>query len=219
MRRTVSVIVCVLMAGFCTGVNAQIPEHTLFQPGSFGVPFQTFQMPPPMLVPVMPAMEHLAEGADGTDDLQTGWEKFSPQMTEPAPMFVPVPQPYQVPHLQFVYNHRTGRFHIAPYEPGYAASPWEFPVQTSPLHIWVSSKSSSAQPHPQVQYMCYHDPAPVILPAEIRLRGSGLFTPLTQAQPMPMPLPRPATAQPITPPARTRIGERVRQNSAPFIVR
>jgi len=212
MRRIVSVIVCVLMAGIHTGLNAQIPEQVWFQPGSFGVPYRTFQLPPPVFVQVTPA--------DVADDTQTDWERqFSPEVAEPAPVFVAVPQPYQVPHLQFVYNQWTGRFHIAPYEPGYAASPGEFPNQTSPLHIWISSRSGAGQPKQQVQYMCYHDAPPVILPAEIRLRGSRFFTPLTQAQPLSMPVPRPASAQPITPPARTRIGERVRQNTAPFIVR
>ena len=215
MRRIISIIVCVLMVGAYAGVNAQIPEQILYQPATHGVPFRTFQMPPPVFMYVTPATEH----ADDAEGFQTDWERDLGLQERPTPVLVAVPQPYQVPHLQFVYNHWSGRFHIAPFEPGYAASPWEFPVQTSPLHIWKSSRSSSGHPGQQVQYMCYHDPPPVILPAEIRLRGSGLFIPLTQAQPIPLPLPRPDTAQPITPPARTRIGERVRQNWAPFIVR
>ena len=214
MRRTVSVIVCVLSGVFCTGLNAQIPENVLFQPGSYAVPYQTYQQAVAVKVPE----SETASATEDADDSQTAWERrFSPQTTATAGAG-PAPQPYEVPHLTFVYNHWTKRFHIAPYEPGYAADPSAFPGQTSPRHIWISSKSSASQPSPQVQYMSYHDPDPVVLPAEIRLRGSRFFTPLTQAQPMPMPVPRPDSAQLITPPARTRLGERIRQNYGTFIV-
>jgi hypothetical protein len=66
--------------------------------------------------------------------------------------------------------------------------------------------------------MSYYDPDPVILPAEIRHRGSRFGAMLTQMQPMPMPVPKPETAQPLAPPARTRLGERLRQNHGPFVV-
>ena len=186
----------------------------MFQPGVHGVPFQQFQLPQPQFVYIdVPAA---AEDAGGE---QTEWERaFAPPPAGPTRVLVAIPQPFQVPHLQFVYCHWSGRFHMTPYEPGYASSPWEFPESTSPLHIWKSSRGGGP-PRPQVPHMCYHDPAPVVLPAEIRLRGSGLMTLKTQAQPIPMPLPRPASAELITPPARTMIGERVRQNWAPFIVR
>jgi len=219
MRRTVFAIVCVVTAGFYTGLNAQIPENIMFQPGSYAVPYRTFPTSPPMYAAPAPvsAMEY-------ADDSRTEWERhFSPQMTTqraaPASASVYTPQPYMVPHLTFVYNRWTGRFHIAPYEPGYAANPSAFPVQTSPRHIWVSSKSSAAQPSPQVPYMSYYDPDPVVLPAEIQMRGTKSSAPFTQIEPMPLPVPRPATAEPITPPARSRLGERIRQNYAPFIVR
>ena len=205
MRRTVSVIVCVLMAGFCAGLNAQIPEN-LFQPGSYAVPQAS------------PVVADAVSGyGEDADDSRTEWEKrFSPQIAEPMAA-QPLPPPYEVPHLTFVYNHWTGRFHVVPYEPGYAANPSAFPVQTSPLHIWVSSKSSAAQPSPQVQYMSYHDPDPVILPAEIRLRGSRFSAPLTQLQPMPLPVPRPESARPVSP-SRTQLGERLRQTFGSFVV-
>jgi len=211
MRRTVFAFICIVTAGICTGLNAQIPENIMFQPGSYAVPYRTFQQPVPM--PVTPTAEYAG-------DSQTEWERrFSPQMTAPAGEPVFMPQPYEVPHLTFVYNHWTGRFHIAPYEPGYAANPSAFPVQTSPLHVWVSSKSSGANPNPQVPYMSYYDPDPVVLPAEIRIRGLRSFSPQAQIDPLPLPVPRPATAEPIRPPARTRIGERIRQNYGHFIVR
>jgi len=209
MRRTVSVIVCVLIAGFCAGLNAQIPENPMFQPGSFAVPYHRFAPPPVMM--------HAAPAVEGVGDHRTEWERrFSPQIAEPMTA-QPLPPPQEVPHLQFIYNHWTGRFHVVPYEPGYAANPSAFPVQTSPLHIWISSKSAAAQPHPQVWYMCYHDPAPVILPAEIRLRGSRFSAPFTQMQPVPMPLPRPESARPVHQP-RTQLGERLRQPFGAFVV-
>ena len=212
MRRTVSVFVCVLVTSLYAGLNAQIPERVEFYPGSYGFHQR------PATVNTVPVATDAAEAE--ADESWTEWErKFSPQTIEPATISQPVPQPYEVPHLTFVYNHWTGRFHIVPYEPGYAANPAAFPKQTSPLHIWVSARPAASQPSPQVQYMSYYDPDPVILPAEIQLRGSRFAVPLTELQPMPMPVPRPATATPITPPARTRIGEQIRQNFSPFSIR
>jgi len=211
MRRTISVSVCVLTACFCAGVNAQIPENAMFQPGSYAVPYYR---PAPQNFYVQPAAVN-----EDADDSQTDWEKeFNPQTFAPVPPPPAPVQTYEVPHLTFVYNHWTRRFHIAPYEPGYAAQPSAFPTQTSPLHVWVSSKSSAAQPRQQVPYMSYYDPDPVILPAEIRLRGTKMLAPLTQLQPMPMPMPRPETARVVAPSARTRIGERMRQTFGTFIV-
>ena len=218
MRRTVSVIVCVLMAGLHTGLNAQIPENPWFQPGSFAVPYDRPIQPPVAVIASPTVNDTASEEGEEPDDQRTEWERrFSPQITEPMAAH-PLPPPYEeVPHLTFVYNHWTGRFHVVPYEPGYAANPSAFPTQTSPLHIWVSSKSSSAQQSPQVQYMSYHDPDPVILPAEIRLRGSRFSGPITQLQPIPMPMPKPDSAQPVYP-SRTRFGERMRQTFGSFIV-
>ena len=216
MRRTVSVILCVLVAVFCAGLNAQIPENAQFQPGSYAQPYRPAPIPTASMV-VVPD-----DDSEITDESETEWErKFSPQTIVQAP---PAPLlPYEVPHLTFVYNRWTGRFHIAPYEPGYAAKPSAFPVQTSPLHVWVSSRSAAAQPRSQVPYMSYYDPDPVILPAEIRMHGLNLAmaktAPFTQMQPMPLPIPRPETAQPVSPPARTRLGERLRQNFGTFVVR
>ena len=219
MRRTVSVCVCVLLTGYYVGLNAQIPERASFQPGSYAMPYyyRSVQQFPMAAVAVKTDDENAEEG----DDSKTEWEKkFSPQIIEPMAA-QPLPQPYAVPHLTYVYNHRTGRFHIAPYEPGYAANPTAFPTQTSPLHIWVSSKSSSAQLNPQVPYMSYYDPDPVILPAEIRLRGSKFSGLFTQMQPIPLPLPRPETAR-LTPPrtrfGETRMGEQMRKTFGTFIV-
>jgi len=224
MRRTVSIIVCVLFSGFCAGLDAQIPEGAQFQPGSYGVPYRSVQSPAtakPAAVntaTMEEALDALDNEGEEADDSTTAWEKkFSPQTTVALP--VPQqPQCYEVPHLTFVYNHWTGRFNIAPYEPGYAANPAAFPKQTSPLHIWVSSKSSAAQPSPQVPYMSYYDPDPVILPAEIRLYGTKIAADLAmqpQIQPMPLPVPRPANAQPIP---RQRPIERLRQNLTPFVL-
>jgi hypothetical protein len=163
------------------------------------------------------AIDALDQEGEETDDSTTEWEKkFSPQTTAVLPPSQP--QPYEVPHLTFVYNHWTGRFNIAPYEPGYAANPSAFPKQTSPLHIWVSSKSSASQPSPQVPYMSYYDPDPAILPAEIRLYGTKLAANLAmqpQIQPMPLPMPRPAMAQPAP---KQRLGERLRQNFGTFLL-
>ena len=220
MRRTSCVFV--LAAGFsaalfCGGLNAQIPENTQFQPGSYALPYHAVPQSVQLSV-ASDADATLANGEDMDDSSQTEWEKkFSPQVMAPASA---VPLPVQeVPHLTFVYSHWTHRFHVVPYEPGYAANPAAFPVQTSPLHVWVSSSSSASQPSPQVQYMSYYDPDPVILPAEIRLRGSRFAAPLTQLQPMPLPVPRPETAQFLSPPARTRLGERFRQNFGAFSVK
>jgi hypothetical protein len=210
MRRTVYIVVCVLVACFYAGLNAQIPENAQFQPGSYAVPYHR----PTQLAPYESPVASADEDEEEADASQTEWEKkFSPQ-TEISPPPVSLP-PYEVPHLQFAYNHRTGRFHITPYEPGYAANPSAFPIQTSPLHIWISSKSAASQPSPQVPYMSYYDPDPVILPAEIRLRGSRLAAPFTQIQPIPLPVPRPETAQPAP---RVRLGERLRQTFGAFIV-
>jgi len=210
MRRTVTIIICVSMAGFCAGLNAQIPENPRFQPGSYAVPYYYRTVQSPALPPA-PAV-----ASEDADDTRTEWERrFSPQTAEPMGA-QPLP-PQEVPHLTYVYNHWTGRFHIAPYEPGYAANPAAFPTQTSPLHVWTSSRSSSAQPSPQVPYMSYYDPDPVILPAEIRLRGSRFSIPLTQMQPMPLPVPRPDMARPVNPSA-TRFGERMRQTFGTFVV-
>ena len=212
MRQTVSVIVCVLMAGFYAGLNAQIPENTRFQPGSYAQPYR------PALNPVIETKDTADEGEDEpkAENFETEWEKkFSPQTIVPPPV-APV-MPYEVPHLTFVYNRWTGRFHITPYEPGYAANPSAFPVQTSPLHTWVSSKSAASQPSPQVPYMSYYDPDPVVLPAEIKMHSLNFLAPIRGVQPMPLPVPKPATAQPVAPPARTRIGERLRQNGTFYI--
>ena len=216
MCRTVSIIICVLMAGFCTGLKAQIPENAQFQPGSYALPYRTVQRQTLATAPTDSGVNDTAkEGTEETD--RTEWEKeFSPQTIEPV-LAVP-PVTYEVPHLTFVYNHWTRSFHIAPYEPGYAANPAAFPKQTSPLHIWTSSSSSASQLSPQVPYMSYYDPDPVILPAEIRLRGSRFGAPFTQLQPMPLPVPRPNEAQPISPPARTKLGERLRQTFGTFVV-
>ena len=220
MRRTVSVFVCVLMAGFYAGLNAQIPERSMFQPGSFAVPY--YRAEPQQTVAAVTTVAS-SEDREETDDPTTEWEKmFSPQMIEPTAV-QPMVQPYAVPHLTFVYNHWTGRFHIAPYEPGYAANPSAFPTQTSPLHIWVSSKASSGLPSPQVPYMSYYDPDPVVLPAEIQLRGSRIAGPFTQLQPVPMPLPRPESARLLVPPrtrfGETRMGTQMQKTFGSFIVR
>ena len=216
MRRAVSVIVCVLMAGFYAGLNAQIPENARFQPGSYAQPYR------PAVNPVVIETTNSAtdEGEDEAglkaENFETEWEKnFSPQtIVPPPPVLVP---PYEVPHLTFVYNRWTGCFHITPYEPGYAANPSAFPVQTSPLHTWISSKSSAAQLPPQVPYMSYYDPDPVVLPAEIKMHSFNFVRPITGQQVMPLPMPKPAAAQPVAPPARTRLGERLRQNGTFFI--
>jgi hypothetical protein len=63
--------------------------------------------------------------------------------------------------------------------------------------------------------MSYYDPDPVIMPAEIRLRGSRWSTPLTQMQPMPLPAPRPEA---VRYPESARLGERLRQTFGTFIV-
>ena len=206
MRRIV--VVCVLMAGFCTGLHAQIPENVQFQPGSFALPYRQHQNPADALTNTLDSA-----GEDGTiaDNSETEWEKiFSPQTVSLLPL-VPA-QPYEVPHLTYAYNRWTGRFHIVPYEPGYAADPSAFPKQTSPLHIWVSAKSSASQPSRQIPYMSYYDPDPVVLPAEIQMHSFKLMSPRTKIQAIPLPVPKPATAQPVAPPARTRLGERLRQN-------
>ena len=214
MRRTVSVIVCFLVAGFCIGLQAQIPENPRFQPGSYAV---LYNQPPAMMYALPTAADAADEEGDVGEDSRTEWEKrFSPQIAEPMTA-QPSPPPYEVPHVTFVYNHWTGRFHIAPYEPGYAANPAAFPKQTSPLHIWTSSKSSAAQPSPQVPYMSYYDPDPVILPAEIQLRGSRFSAPLTQLQPVPLPVPRPEAARPLYP-SQTRFAGWVRQTFGSFVV-
>ena len=214
MRQTVSVLVCFFMAGFCVGLNAQIPENPRFQPGSYAVPYHR---PPAAMYAVPVAADAESEDGEDADDSRTEWEKrFSPQVAEPMAT-EPLPPPYEVPHVTFVYNHWTGRFHIAPYEPGYAANPAAFPKQTSPLHIWTSSKSSASQLSPQVPYMSYYDPDPVILPAEIRLRGSRFSAPLTQLQPVPLPVPRPEAARPVHP-SQTKFGERMRQTFGTFVV-
>ena len=210
MRRRISILVCVLTAGFCAGLYAQIPEGAQFQPGSYAVPYNR-----PMPVHSLPVAPLPDDGAVA-DDSQTEWEKqFSPQTTVEALPEAPLPPPYEVPHLTYVYNHFTGRFRIAPYEPGYAANPSAFPVQTSPMHIWVSSKSSAAQLHPQVPYMSYYDPDPVIMPAEIRLRGTKLVMNIPQIQSTPLPVPRPDSTIPVRGP---RLGERLRQTFGSFIV-
>ncbi|MDR0328300.1 MAG: hypothetical protein LBI05_08405 [Planctomycetaceae bacterium] len=224
MCRIVSVIVCVVTLGFYAGLNAQIPEGAQFQPGSYMIPYRSVQRPQTENFSVVNPSHSMEEAIDAlenddeeeSDDSTTEWEKkFSPQTILPPPLPPQLqPQPYEVPHLTFVYSHWTGRFHVAPYEPGYAANPAAFPKQTSPLHIWTSSKSSASQLSPQVPYMSYYDPDPIILPAEIQLYGSRLAAHLAhqpQIQPIPLPVPRPATAQPVTAPARTRIGERMRQ--------
>ena len=210
MRRTI--FVCVLMAFFCAGLNAQIPERVLFQPGSYAESWSSQRAVPVGVSPRVAAVK--ADGKEVGDTSKTEWEKrFSQQVLEAVSE-----APYEVPYLTYVYNHWTGRFHLAPYEPGYAANPSAFPKQTSPLHIWVSSKSSAAQPSPQVPYMSYYDPDPIILPAEIRIRGSRFGAMLTKTEPMPLPVPKPEAAQPLAPPAKTRLGERLRQNHGPFIV-
>ena len=223
MRRTVSAILCVLISGFYGGLSAQIPEGAQFQPGSYMVPYRSVQRhatTDPVTVSTSQTMEEAIDALDQegeeADDSTTEWEKkFSPQTT--AVLLPSQPQPYEVPHLTFVYNHWTGRFNIAPYEPGYAANPSAFPKQTSPLHIWVSSKSSSAQPSPQVPYMSYYDPDPVILPAEIQLRGSRFSAPLTQLQPVPLPVPRPEATRPLYP-SQTRFAGWMRQTFGSFVV-
>lgn len=208
---------------FCAGLNAQIPAQARFQPSSYAHQYRPVQR---TALPNTIQMQ-----GRNVDELKTEWEKvFLPQEPESVLHELPAPQPYEVPHLTFTYNHWSKTFHVVPYEQGYAANPAAFPKQTSPMHIWVSSQSSVSQPSPQVPYMSYHDPDPVILPAEIRMRGTRFIDSSASSypskhayqsahvQPIPMPVPRPATAAPIYGPARTRIGQKIQQVFGPFTV-
>jgi hypothetical protein len=226
MHRIVFIIVCVFAAGICVSLEAQIPENAQFQPGSYAFgPYQAKQSvrhepvkSEPVAADAQSEDNKNVDGEKADESSETEWEKkFSPQKSIQQSA-VPAPQPYAGPYLAYSYNHWTHRFHLVPYEPGYAANPDAFPVQTSPLHTWVSSLSSASQPSPQVRYMSYYDPDPVILPAEIRLRGSRFGAAMTNMQPMPLPIPKPGTARPVSAPARTRFGERLRQNLGTFTI-
>ncbi|MDR3234780.1 MAG: hypothetical protein LBT46_14155 [Planctomycetaceae bacterium] len=168
-----------------------------------------------------------AEETSKTEWSKTDWEKkFAPilnaaqgnaaksNVSNNAAVQTPPGVYQQVPYLQFSYDKWNRRFHLVPYEPGYAMRPAEFPARTSPLYVFISSLSSEAIPQPPVRYMSYYDPAPIVLPAEIRLRGTRFFE--RDMQPMPLPVPKPANAVLVSPPPRTQLGRTIQNTFGDF---
>ncbi len=147
MRLTSFVVVTVVLMGFQAGrAGAQIPESALFQPGSYAhgpyvqgaaSPAQPPQLTQKVLVEV-PA-EAVADEAD--DVPKTEWEeKFATAGKTLVEVEVPVPvKQITVPYLAWHRNPITHRIHVVPYQPGYAASPEEFPEHQSKLNLWLSS--------------------------------------------------------------------------------
>jgi hypothetical protein len=226
MRRILLFAVSVLITGFPFYAGGQIPERTMFQPGTYGFGPYIQSSIPPAAVPSLPAAD--SDETDSTpassesvpegekDDLRTEWEKaFAPQQLEPhvnapAPLVPPAAkpeaQPIYVPHLAFAYDKKTQQFRLTPYEGGYAASPAEFPRALSPLHNYFASPYSASQIFPQVRYMSYYEPDPVILPAAIKQRWLRF---MQNDQPIPIPSP-PQPETPRAPRSRDRITSRSR---------
>ncbi|GHT11883.1 hypothetical protein FACS1894170_06020 [Planctomycetales bacterium] len=225
MRLTIITALFVCSVLLCLNAEAQIPENARFQPGSYAFgPYyqQPYNAPQPLPKPLP---QEDAEEADTVEedeadeaDAKTDWEKkFAPVLNanKPQPQQPVVPYNSQpVPYLAFSYDKWNRRFHLVPYEPGYAMAPQEFPGGTAPIHQFVSSLSSESMPKPQVPYLSYYDPDPVVLPATIQLHGTRFFQ--KDMQPMPLPVPKPANAVPVGQPPKTKIGRAIQDTFGDF---
>ncbi len=177
MRLTSFGVVLAVMVGLLAGrAGAQIPEKTLFQPGSYaqghfvqnahaeGVAGSSRSIP---TLTQKVLVELPVEAAIDTDDdtPKTAWEEiFAAPETVQVEVEVPIPtKVVTAPYLAWHRNPITKRVHVVPYQPGYAASPEEFPKHQSKLNLWLSSLPSRSQDRPQVKYAGYYDPAPEIV--------------------------------------------------------
>ena len=163
-------IVLVVTASVLAGrAAAQIPEHALFQPGSYAYGPYTQASPS---IPVMTQkvlvevpVESLETEADDTP--KTAWEtNFTVEQQETTLVEVEVPVPVKVKTAPYLAWHRdpiTHRIHVVPYQPGYAASPDEFPKHQSKLNLFLSSLPCRTQDRAQVKYASYYDPDPEIV--------------------------------------------------------
>ncbi|GHT24191.1 hypothetical protein FACS189419_08980 [Planctomycetales bacterium] len=193
--------------------SAQIPENPQFQPGSYAFgPYQR-QLQTSSPAAQTDAKEEGEEsnyGEESEETPQTDWEKkFRPVQSGAGQLQAKdAGNPQPVPYLSFVYDKWSHRFHLVPNEQGYAASPSEFPRGTSPLQTWVSTLSSDAIPQREMQYLDYYAPNPVVLPAQIPLRGSRFFPERWRA--VPLPVPRPLNAVQVKQgQQRTQLGTRL----------
>lgn len=173
MRLTCFGIVLALAASVLTGrANAQIPERTLFQPGSYA--YGSYQNAasssgPMILQRVLVAVPAPQEAEEADDTPQNEWaENFAPPKKEGTILVeqeVPVPMtPDMVePYLAYHRCPWTGRIHIIPYQKGYAENPDAFPKSQTKLNLWLSSLPCREQNQPQIEYLGYYDPMPTII--------------------------------------------------------
>ncbi len=172
-----TVVTAVVTILLIHSASAQMPEHALFQPGSYALQHTEYSSQATPNVPVImqkvlvevtvEAAEAEVEAID-SDTPTTEWEeKFAvAKKSEKKLVEVDVPVPAKLIAAPYLAWHRdpvTHRIHLIPYQPGYAASPEDFPLEQSRLNLWLSSLPCRVQDRPQVKYASYYDPDPVIL--------------------------------------------------------
>ncbi|MDR2345025.1 MAG: hypothetical protein LBE18_03075 [Planctomycetaceae bacterium] len=70
-----------------------------------------------------------------------------------------------IPYLMWHRDPWTHRLNLAPYAPGYAASPQDFPIPPSDFSLWLTNFPSHGNRWPQQRYLGYYDPMPEIVSA------------------------------------------------------
>ncbi|MDR2170923.1 MAG: hypothetical protein LBP59_12340 [Planctomycetaceae bacterium] len=70
-----------------------------------------------------------------------------------------------IPYLAWHRDPWTHRLSLAPYAPGYAAAPKEFPIPPSDISLWMTNFPSHGNYWKQPQYLGYYDPMPEIVSA------------------------------------------------------
>lgn len=171
MRSTIigfSVGVVVLL--FAAQVFSQIPERTLFQPGSYAYGPSSQRALPGVsktLVTVVTTQADVdAEVGVATtgDSDKTEWEKMFGKNDDVEMEFeILVADPAPVPYLAYYRCPVTHRIHIIPHQLGYEAAPDEFPRPESHLKRALSTLPSRKQTLKQQEYLGYYDPMPTII--------------------------------------------------------
>ena len=172
MRLTCFSIVLALTLGFLADRTlAQIPERVTFQPGSFAHGYRPgAAVPGVAMSAVVGVIETDAVAEEDADAPKTEWEEVFGEKSKPSdiifeeqPGYASSAVPKQPPYLAWHRCPLTGRIHLIPYQPGYAAAPEQFPTHQSKLNLWLSTLPSREQSRSQQKYLGYYDPMPEIL--------------------------------------------------------
>ncbi|MGL4595294.1 MAG: hypothetical protein ACRCUY_11240 [Thermoguttaceae bacterium] len=178
---TCGIMFVLLVTAISSRIDAQIPEKTMFQPGSYAA--GAYQTGRSMITPSMTVLVEVPDetgmiDSDDTEseDDQSDWQTYfgsQPPKTSGTTKFVEMSVAAEgfamttshgsVPYLAWHRSPFTGRTHIIPYQPGYAAAPEQFPQQQSKMNLWLSSLPSREKSQPQVKYLGYYDPMPEVV--------------------------------------------------------